>query len=921
MKVKDTLNLGKTGFPMRGKLPITEPQRQAQWEKDHLYEQRLTQNRHKPHFNLHDGPPYANGRIHIGHAMNKIIKDMVVRFENMNGYYAPYVPGWDTHGLPIEQELTKAGHDRKKMDIVAWRQLAHDYALKQVDLQRTDFKRLGVLGDWDHPYLTLNPQYEAQEIRVFEAMVKKGLIYRGSKPIFWSWSSESALAEAEVEYHDLESTSLYYANKVIDGKGLLDQDTYLVVWTTTPFTVTASRGITVGPDYEYALVQPQGSSRKYVIAQELLANDAAKFGWEHYQVLKTFKGQEMDRITAEHPWDEQVKLLVMLGDYVTLDSGTGLVHTAPGFGEDDWFEGQKYGLPADVTVDDRGFLMANAGPDFAGVFYEKATPIVIDKLQNAKLLLAVEKITHSYPFDWRTKKPVIWRAIPQWFASVENIRSEILTQIEQVEFSPDWGRQRLYNMIRDRGDWVISRQRAWGVPIPIFYAEDETPILEPDVIEHVAQLFEKYGSSYWFAHEAKDLLPQGYTNEHSPHGKFTKENDILDVWFDSGSSWNGVLNTRSDLDYPADIYSEGSDQFRGWFNSSLITSVAMNNQPPYRKVLHQGFTLDDQGRKMSKSLGNVISPIKVAEQMGVEIVRLWVMSIDTGKDVKVSMDLFKQVSDAYRKIRNTVRFLLSNTADFDPKNDGVVFADLQPIDQYFAVKWNELVAQSLNNYQKFDFSSVFKILMNFINVDLSAFYLDVAKDIVYITKPNDPIRRSMQTVFYQIVKELTQLLTPVLPHTAEEIWENLPETASYAYLTEMPQVKDYGDQRVRLQNWHTFMTFRDLVNKELEMARQKDLIGKNAEAALEVTYDSQVAAAIKALKIDVRQILMVSQLTVIPGTKNQVRVKHATGKVCRRCRLTKENVGDDARYPDFCWECAQIVSETYPETASEGFDD
>lgn len=921
MKVKDTLNLGKTGFPMRGKLPITEPQRQAQWEKDHLYEQRLTQNRHKPHFNLHDGPPYANGRIHIGHAMNKIIKDMVVRFENMNGYYAPYVPGWDTHGLPIEQELTKAGHDRKKMDIVAWRQLAHDYALKQVDLQRTDFKRLGVLGDWDHPYLTLNPQYEAQEIRVFEAMVKKGLIYRGSKPIFWSWSSESALAEAEVEYHDLESTSLYYANKVIDGKGLLDQDTYLVVWTTTPFTVTASRGITVGPDYEYALVQPQGSSRKYVIAQELLANDAAKFGWEHYQVLKTFKGQEMDRITAEHPWDEQVKLLVMLGDYVTLDSGTGLVHTAPGFGEDDWFEGQKYGLPADVTVDDRGFLMANAGPDFAGVFYEKATPIVIDKLQNAKLLLAVEKITHSYPFDWRTKKPVIWRAIPQWFASVENIRSEILTQIEQVEFSPDWGRQRLYNMIRDRGDWVISRQRAWGVPIPIFYAEDETPILEPDVIEHVAQLFEKYGSSYWFAHEAKDLLPQGYTNEHSPHGKFTKENDILDVWFDSGSSWNGVLNTRSDLDYPADIYSEGSDQFRGWFNSSLITSVAMNNQPPYRKVLHQGFTLDDQGRKMSKSLGNVISPIKVAEQMGVEIVRLWVMSIDTGKDVKVSMDLFKQVSDAYRKIRNTVRFLLSNTADFDPKNDGVAFADLQPIDQYFAVKWNELVAQSLNNYQKFDFSSVFKILMNFINVDLSAFYLDVAKDIVYITKPNDPIRRSMQTVFYQIVKELTQLLTPVLPHTAEEIWENLPETASYAYLTEMPQVKDYGDQRVRLQNWHTFMTFRDLVNKELEMARQKDLIGKNAEAALEVTYDSQVAAAIKALKIDVRQILMVSQLTVIPGTKNQVRVKHATGKVCRRCRLTKENVGDDARYPDFCWECAQIVSETYPETASEGFDD
>lgn len=921
MKIKDTLNLGKTGFPMRGKLPMTEPQRESQWDKDHLYQQRLDLNKHKPHFNLHDGPPYANGRIHIGHAMNKIIKDMVVRFENMNGYYAPYVPGWDTHGLPIEQELTKSGYDRKKMDIVAWRKLAQDYALKQVDLQRTDFKRLGVLGDWDHPYLTLTPEYEAQEIRIFEAMVKKGLIYRGSKPIFWSWSSESALAEAEVEYHDLESTSIYYANKVIDGKGLLDQDTYLIVWTTTPFTVTASRGITVGPDFKYVLVQPEGSTNKYVIAEDLLQNDATKFGWKNYQILKTFHGKEMDRITTEHPWDQNVQLLVMLGDYVTLDAGTGLVHTAPGFGEDDWLEGQKYGLPADVTVDDRGFLMDNAGPDFAGVFYDKATPIVIDKLKNAGLLLAVEKIVHSYPFDWRTKKPVIWRAIPQWFASVKNIRSEILKQIEQVEFSPDWGRQRLYNMIRDRGDWVISRQRAWGVPIPIFYAEDKTPILDPDVIEHVAQLFEKHGSNYWFAHEAKDLLPEGYTNEHSPNGKFTKENDILDVWFDSGSSWNGVLNTRENLDYPADIYSEGSDQFRGWFNSSLITSVAANGRPPYRKILHQGFTLDDQGRKMSKSLGNVISPIKVANQMGVEIIRLWVMSIDTGKDVKVSMELFKQISDAYRKIRNTIRFLLSNTADFDPQKNTVNFENLKPFDQYFAIKWNQLLSKCLSNYQKFNFPDIFKMLMNFINVDLSAFYLDVAKDIVYITKPDDPARRSMQTVFYQIAKELTQLLTPVLPHTAEEIWENLKEPESYAYLTDMPQVKHYGDQSERLKNWQVFLSFRELANKELEVARQKDLIGKNAEAALKVSYDPDVATAIKKLNIDVRQILMVSQLEVVSGTKNQIIVSKARGKVCRRCRLIKEDIGNDDRYPDFCENCAEIVAQTYPETLSEGFDD
>ncbi|BDR58224.1 isoleucine--tRNA ligase [Xylocopilactobacillus apicola] len=920
MKVKDTLNLGSTNFPMRGKLPTTEPIREKQWEEDQVYEQRLVLNRQKKHFNLHDGPPYANGRIHIGHAMNKVIKDIIVRYKNMNGFYAPYVPGWDTHGLPIEQQLTKAGHDRKQMNIVDWRELARKFALEQVDIQRTDFKRLGVLGDWEHPYLTLTPEFEAQEIRVFEAMVKKGLIYRGSKPIFWSWSSESALAEAEVEYHDLESTSLYYANQVIDGKGLLDTDTYLIVWTTTPFTVTASRGITVGPDFEYSVVKPAESEKKYVIASEMLAQDAEKFGWQDYEVLKTFKGKEMERITTRHPWDNEVELLVMLGDYVTLDAGTGLVHTAPGFGEDDWLEGQKYGLPADVTVDDRGMMMANAGPDFEGVFYDKATPIVIDKLKSADLLLAVEKLTHSYPFDWRTKKPVIWRAIPQWFASVEKIRKEILEQIDHVKFSPDWGYQRLYNMIRDRGDWVISRQRAWGVPIPIFYAEDETPILDPEVIEHVAKLFEEHGSNYWFAHEAEELLPEGYTNEHSPNGKFTKENDILDVWFDSGSSWNGVLNTCDNLDYPADIYSEGSDQFRGWFNSSLITSVAMNGVPPYKEVLHQGFTLDDQGRKMSKSLGNVISPIQVADQMGVEILRLWVMSIDTGRDVKVSMELFKQVSDAYRKIRNTIRFLLSNTDDFDPKKDAVEFSDLEPIDKYMAVKWNEIVEKFLHNFDEYNFQDTFKMVMNFINVDLSAFYLDVAKDIVYITKPDDHKRRSMQTIFYRIAKELTQLLTPVLPHTAEEIWENLKEPEEYAYFTELPKVRDFGDVSALLTDWATFMKFRDVANKALEEARQSEMIGKNAEAALTVTYAPDVLKAVETLKIDVREILMVSSMTTSDGADSTVEVSPAKGEVCKRCRLTKEDVGSDAHYPDFCASCAEIVAAVYPETITEGFD-
>lgn len=920
MKVKDTLNLGKTNFQMRGKLPATEPVREKQWEDDHLYEKRLELNKNKKHFNLHDGPPYANGRIHIGHAMNKITKDIIVRYKSMNGYYAPYVPGWDTHGLPIEQQLTKAGHDRKEMDIVEWRELARKFALEQVDLQRTDFKRLGVLGDWNNPYLTLNPEFEAQEIRVFAAMVKKGLIYRGSKPIFWSWSSESALAEAEVEYHDLESTSLFYGNKVIDGKGVLDNDTYLVVWTTTPFTVTASRGITVGPDFEYSLVQPAGGNRKYVVASELLSTLAEKFGWADYQVLKTLKGSEMELITTSHPWDPEVELLVMLGDFVTLDAGTGLVHTAPGFGEDDWMEGQKYGLPADVTVDDRGMMTQNAGSDFEGVFYDKATPIVIDKLKVDDLLLAVEKITHSYPFDWRTKKPVIWRAIPQWFASVEKIRTEILELLDHVEFSPYWGKQRLYNMIRDRGDWVISRQRAWGVPIPIFYSEDETPILDPDVIEHVAKLFEEHGSNYWFEHDAKELLPEGYTNEHSPNGKFTKENDILDVWFDSGSSWNGVLNTRDNLDYPCDIYSEGSDQFRGWFNSSLITSVATNGVPPYKEILHQGFTLDDQGRKMSKSLGNVISPIKVAEQMGVEILRLWVMSVDTDKDVKVSMELFKQVSDSYRKVRNTVRFLLSNTDDFDPAHDKIEFEDMEPIDQYMAIKWNEVVKKFKANFDNYNFQDTFKMLINFINVELSAFYLDVAKDIVYITRPDDHKRRSMQTIFYRIAKELTQLLTPVLPHTAEEIWENLKEEESYAYLSEMPKVRDFGNVEAKISSWQTFMKFRDQANKALEEARQQELIGKNAEALLKVTYDPEVSKAINDLGIDVGQILMVSQFESSEGSETKVEVEKAKGEVCKRCRLTKTDFGSDNRYPEFCASCAEIVASVYPETIAEDFE-
>ena len=930
MKYKDTLNLGKTDFPMRGSLPKTEPVRQQKWYDENLYQKRLAQNETKPHFNLHDGPPYANGNIHLGHALNKISKDIIVRYKNMAGFYAPYVPGWDTHGLPIEQQLTKAGHDRKSMPKAAWRDLAKDFALEQVDKQRQDFKRLGIMADWENPYITLQPEFEAAQVRVFGEMAGKGYIFKGSKPVYWSWSSESALAEAEIEYHDIDSTSLYYANRVKDGKGILDSDTYLVVWTTTPFTVTASRGITLGPDMDYVVVQLEDETRKFVVAAGRLEAIAPKFGWDKYEVLATYKGRELDRITVYHPWDEDVEELVMNGDHVTLDSGTGLVHTAPGFGEDDFNVGKEYGLEVAVTVDEKGYMTKNAGADFEGKFYDDVVGLVINKLSEANVFLAKEKITHSYPFDWRTKKPIIWRAVPQWFASVEKFRQNILDELDNVNFYPEWGKKRLYNMIRDRGDWVISRQRVWGVPLPIFYAEDQTPILDQAVINHVADLFEKHGSNYWFEHDAKDLLPEGYTNEHSPKGIFTKEEDIMDVWFDSGSSWAGVMDTREQLDYPADLYLEGSDQYRGWFNSSLITSVAATGHAPYKNVLSQGFTLDGNGNKMSKSLGNTISPLDVADQMGIEILRLWTISVDTSQDMPVSNDILKQVSESYRKLRNTLRFLMANTSDFNYATDAVPFADRAGHDQYFSVLLNDFVQDIRGYYDNYQFNDIFKRMINFVNVDLSAFYLDIAKDVVYVEAPTGHARRSMQTVFYETLLALTKLMLPILPHTAEEVWEYLTnETAAFAYLSEMPEVQDLGDTSDLLANWAAFMTMRDAVNKALEEARSAELIGKNAEAALTLYLTAEQAQMLSDLNADVRLLLMVSQLHIEDEAQAgdaksydgvRIKVTHAAGGVSPRDRMYHEDLGADPAFPELSKHEAEIIREFYPEALTEGFE-
>ena len=931
MKVKDTLNLGKTKFPMRGNLPVREVERQNEWEENKVYEQRQKLNEGKPSFVLHDGPPYANGNIHMGHAMNKISKDFIVRSKSMMGFRAPYVPGWDTHGLPIEQQLKKAGVDRKALSVAEFREMCRQYALEQVDKQRKDFKRLGVAGEWDNPYLTLKPEYEAQQIRVFGKMAEKGLIYKGKKPVFWSWSSESALAEAEVEYHDVTSPSAFYGEQVVDGKGVLDENTYMVVWTTTPWTIPASEGITIDATFDYAVVQHDDDERKYVLAADLVNADAELFGWNDVKIVKTVKGAEMENVLCQHPFYPERKLVTMLGDFVTTDAGTGLVHTAPGFGEDDFNIGVKYGLDVYVPVDDKGYMTEDTGEDFAGLFYEDANEVSLKKLEEAGVLLKQMDYEHSYPFDWRTKKPIIFRATPQWFASVDKIRDQILGAINEVQFFPDWGQKRLYNMIRDRGDWVISRQRVWGVPLPIFYGEDGEAIMTKETIEHVAKLVEEHGSNIWFQREAKDLLPEGFTSEHSPNGKFTKETDIMDVWFDSGSSHQGVCAERDYLTYPADLYLEGSDQYRGWFNSSLITSVAYSGHAPYKQILSQGFTLDGKGRKMSKSLGNTIVPSEVIDKMGAEIIRLWVLSVDTSADVRVSMESFQQIAESYRKFRNTVRFLLANTTDFDPAKDAVAFDEMESIDKYMTVLVNKFTKEILDAYANYEFMEIYKKLINFITTDLSAFYMDVAKDVVYIEAPDSKKRRSMQTVLYDVVVRLTKLMTPILPHTTEEIWKYLKEDEEYAQLSEMPEVKHFNNEEKLVDLWNRFMNLRSGVFKALEEARNEKLIGKSFEAHVDLYVSNGVQADLDALNANVRQALIVSALDVHPlseapenalkfNDEYAVVVEHAEGEVCPRCRMIKTDIGSDADLPTLCASCAEIVRENYPEALAEGLE-
>ncbi|EJG1256921.1 TPA: isoleucine--tRNA ligase [Staphylococcus pseudintermedius] len=911
MEYKDTLLMPKTKFPMRGGLPTKEPQIQQEWKEKDLYRKMLEKNEGQPSFILHDGPPYANGNLHMGHALNKILKDFINRYKTMQGFYTPYVPGWDTHGLPIEQALTKKGVKRKEMTTAEFRDKCQAFAMEQIDIQKKDFLRLGVNGDFDNPYITLKPEYEAAQIRLFGEMADKGLIYKGKKPVYWSPSSESSLAEAEIEYHDKRSASIYVVFDVKDSKGIVADDAKFIIWTTTPWTLPSNVAITVHPELTYVQMNVDGT--RYIIAEALVDAVAEQLGWDKEAVVreKDFKGSELEYIEAQHPFIDRISLIIN-GEHVTTDAGTGCVHTAPGHGEDDFIVGQKYGLEVISPLDDKGVFTAEGGP-FEGMFYDKANQAVTELLTEKGALLKLDFITHSYPHDWRTKKPVIFRATPQWFASISKVRQDILDAIEDTKFKVDWGKTRIYNMIRDRGEWVISRQRVWGVPLPVFYAENGDIIMTKETVYHVADLFEQHGSNIWFERDAKDLLPEGFTHPGSPNGEFTKEQDIMDVWFDSGSSHRGVLETRPELSFPADMYLEGSDQYRGWFNSSITTSVATRGRSPYKMLLSHGFVMDGEGKKMSKSLGNVIVPDTIVKQKGADIARLWVSSVDYLADVRISDEILNQVADVYRKIRNTLRFLLGNINDYNPATDRIAEADLLEVDRYILNRLREFTAGTLDHYESFDYLNIYQEVQNFINVELSNFYLDYGKDILYIEEKNAHKRRSMQTVLFEILVNMTKLLAPIIPHTAEEVWSHIEQVDEESvHLTNMP-AKEEVDQAL-LDKWNTFMALRDDVNRALEAARNEKVIGKSLEAKVKIGNSSSfdTLAFLEGFN-DLHQLFIVSQVELVEDTKGEayqhgtIEIAKADGEKCARCWNYSESLGSVGELDDLCPRCQEVV--------------
>jgi len=920
-----TLNLPRTAFPMRANLPQREPEILQFWEEQNIYRQVQEASKGKPRFILHDGPPYANGHIHLGHTLNKILKDIIVKYYSMNGYDAPYVPGWDTHGLPIEQQAIKnLGLNRHDIDVVEFRNRCRDYALKYVAIQREEFKRLGVRGDWEHPYLTLEPEYEAIQIGIFGAMAKKGYIYKGLKPVYWCTDCETALAEAEVEYGERRSPSIYVKFPVKDSRGLFAAGgSYIVIWTTTPWTLPANVAIALHPDFKYVLVQ--AGEERCLMAAELYRQVLELTGITDYRVVATFTGNELEGVVCRNPLMDR-DAPVILGEHVTLEQGTGCVHTAPGHGLEDYEAGRRYDLPVLSPLDDRG-CFTEAGGQFAGLFVDDANKEVVQELEARGALLHLGFIKHQYPHCWRCKHPLIFRATEQWFASIDGFRQEALQAIREVKWIPSWGENRIYSMVAERDDWCISRQRTWGVPIPIFYCTAcGKEIINDATISRLQELFREFGSNVWFAREAQDLIPAGLQCPECNGREFRKETDIMDVWFDSGSSHAAVLATRPELSWPADLYLEGSDQHRGWFNSSLSTAVATRGRAPYRQVLTHGFLVDELGRKMSKSLGNGIDPADVIRDRGADVLRLWVASADYRHDVAASAGIMQQITEAYRKIRNTCRFLLANLDDFDPQQDTVMRQDMLEIDRWAMDRLQRLVARVTRAYDDYEFHVVYHALHNFCAVDLSAVYLDIIKDRLYTWPAASPGRRSAQTVLQEISNTLVRLLAPILAFTTEEIWRYLPAAAGRPVSVQLagwPQVREeFLDDELEAR-WDKILQVRDIVTRALERARQDQGLGNSLNAAVHLFPDAKLHAFLEPLAGELATIFIVSRAELhgpedeapagaftaeeLPGLR--IAVTAAPGEKCERCWMLSPTVGQDTDHPTLCARCASVLQQ------------
>ena len=916
-----TLNLPKTDFPMRGNLPTKEPETLKAVFENGLYEKILKKNEGHKHFVLHDGPPYANGEIHAGHALNKILKDTIVRYKAMKGFYAPFIPGYDTHGMPTEKKaIEKLGLDRSKIPVTKFRDTCREFTTNYKDIQTEGFKRLGVLGDWAHPYITYDHATEARQIGVFGDMYKKGYIYKGLKPVYWCTDCETALAEAEIEYKDVTGESIYVKFPVEDSKGLFDKkDTYMVIWTTTPWTLPGNMGITIGADYEYSMVELKENKEnskleRLIIATELVEKVMKLAEVEDYKTVQTFKGSELEGVLCKHPFLDRMSRVVLGSETtvnVTLDEGTGAVHTAPAYGKEDYLQGLKDKLGMVVAVDDKGKQTAEAG-EFAGQFYAKSNKTITAWLDENGYLLKAVKIEHSYPHCWRCKKPIIFRATPQWFASVDGFRDDVLKAIKTVTWHPDWGEDRMSEMIKGRNDWCISRQRTWGVPLPIFYCKDcGEPYVTEESIKKIQDVVRTEGTNAWWAKEAKDLVPEGAKCPKCGCTEFKKETDIMDVWFDSGSTHQSVLVERG-LDYPADLYLEGNDQYRGWFQSSLLTSVAVNGIAPYKEVLCCGFVVDGQGRKMSKSLGNGVSPIDVSNKFGADILRLWALSSDYSMDVNLSDDILKGISDVYRKIRNTARYILGNTYDYDPEKP-VAYEDLQEIDKWALTRLNKLIKDCTKDYDTYSFGNCYHDVNQFCVVDMSSFYLDIIKDRLYTEKADSVARRAAQTTMYYILDALVKILTPMISFTAEEIWSAMKHTekenVESPMLADYPVSNDEWDNKEIAEKWEKIIKVKNIVAKDLELARAEKTIGNSLDAKVTIYAEGEEYKFLKENEELIKLVLIVSGLEIQENNRKQeeklgVKVEHATGEKCERCWMYNDHLEDG-----LCPRCKEVLEK------------